>query len=899
MYKRIVLFLIFLGFACGGYAQEKDTTKVEKAAEVPVISYSLTPKKYKIADIKVTGVTNYDDFVLIGFSGLSVGDEITVPGDEVTTAVKRFWKHGLFSDVKILASKIEGDQIWLEIRLKQRPRVSSVNYYGIKKGEREDLEARLGLRKGYQVTPHLIDRATMLIKKFFDEKGFKNVEVDIVQKDDIAHEGEVIVDIHIDKNEKTKIHRIYFEGNKALSDRDLKKAMKKTNEKFSFFNDWKTSILEAFSTKKFTSEEYKNDKENIIKKYNEHGYRDATIIEDSVVNYSDKRVDIYLKVEEGNKYYLKDITFVGNTKYPTEYLAALLDMRPGDVYNQKKLDERLQSDDDAVSNMYFNKGYLFFSADPVEINVENDSISLEIRIQEGPQATINRVVINGNDRLYEDIVRRELRTKPGMLFSRDDLVRSTREIAQMGHFDPENLVPQPIPDPENGTVDIQYNLTSKANDQVEFSAGWGQTGIIGKLSLKFTNFSMKNLLNPSTYKGIIPQGEGQTLTVSAQTNGRYYQAYSLSFMDPWFGGKRPNTLSVSTYFSKQTDVSTNYLSKNSTGFYPGYGYGYGYPGYGYGYGGYGYGYGGYGYGYGNYYNNYELAYDPNKYIMMFGLAAGYGKRLEWPDDFFQFMATLNYQLYMMKDWDYFLVQNGNCHNINLELNFSRNSIDNPLYTRRGSQFSFSVAATPPWSLWDGKDYKNMSDSDEKKFEMIEYHKWKFKARIFSPLAPLEIKRTPVLMTRVEYGFLGTYNKYKKSPFETFYMGGDGMTGYSTMYATETIGLRGYDNGSIAGNQGYNSYGYAYSRLSMELRYPFILEPSSTIFGLVFVEAGNAWRDLKDFNPFHLKRSAGVGVRIFLPMVGLMGIDWAYGFDRPDNSTTRGGSNFHFVIGQEF
>jgi outer membrane protein insertion porin family len=907
MYKRIVLFLIFLGLACGVYAQEKDTTKVEKPAEVPVISYSLTPKKYKIADIKVTGVKNYDDFVLIGFSGLSVGDEITVPGDEVTAAVKRFWKHGLFSDVKILASKIEDDQIWLEIQLKQRPRVSSVNYYGIKKGEREDLEARLGLRKGYQVTPHLIDRATMLIKKFFDEKGFKNVEVDIVQKDDIAHEGEVIVDIHIDKNEKTKIHRIYFEGNEALSARDLKKAMKKTNEKFSFPNDWKSSILEAFSTKKFTSEEYKNDKENIIKKYNEHGYRDAVILEDSVVNFSDKRVDIYLKVEEGNKYYLKDITFVGNTKYPTEYLSALLDMKPGDVYNQKKLDERLQSDDDAVSNVYYNNGYLFFGADPVEVNVENDSISLEIRIQEGPQATINRVIINGNDRLYEDIVRRELRTKPGMLFSREDLVRSTREIAQMGHFDPENLVPQPIPDPENGTVDIQYNLTSKANDQVEFSAGWGQTGIIGKLSLKFTNFSLKNMLNPSTYKGIIPQGEGQTLTVSAQTNGRYYQAYSLSFMDPWFGGKRPNTLSVSAYFSKQTDVSTNYLNKSTSSYmpaygygYPGYGYGgYGYPGYGYGYGGYGYGYGGYGYGYGNYYNNYELAYDPNKYIMMFGLAAGYGKRLSWPDDYFQFMATLNYQLYMMKDWDYFLVRNGNCHNINLELNFSRNSIDNPLYTRRGSQFSFSVAATPPWSLWDGKDYKNMSDADGKKFEMIEYHKWKFKAKIFSPLAPLEVKRTPVLMARVEYGFLGTYNKYKKSPFETFYMGGDGMTGYSTMYATETIGLRGYENGSIAGRTGYNSYGYAYSRLSMELRYPFILEPSSTIFGLVFVEAGNAWRDMKNFNPFHLKRSAGAGVRIFLPMVGLMGIDWAYGFDCPDNSTMKGGSNFHFVIGQEF
>ena len=583
MYKRIVLFFMFLGFAFGAFAQETDTTKVEEPAEVPVISYSSPPKKYKIADIKVTGIKNYDDFVLIGFSGLSVGDEVTIPepGGAITDAVKRFWKHGLFSDVKILATKIEGDQVWLEIQLKQRPRISEVNYHGIKKGEREDLEARLGLRKGYQVTPNLIDRATTLIKKFFDGKGFKNVDVEILQKDDIAHEGEVIVDININKNEKTKIHKIHFEGNSALTDRDLKKAMKKTNEKFSLFNDWKSSILEAFSTKKFTTEEYENDKKHIIEKYNEKGYRDAVLVEDSVVNYNDKRVDIFLKVEEGDKYYLKDINFVGNTKYPTEQLLYILGMKPGDVYNQKKLNERLTTDEDAVSNLYYNNGYIFFGADPVEVDVENDSISLEVRIQEGPQATINRVIINGNDRLYEDIVRRELRTKPGMLFSRDDLMRSTREIAQMGHFDPENLVPQPIPDPDNGTVDIQYNLVSKANDQIEFSAGWGQTGVIGKLSLKFTNFSMKNLLNPSTYKGIIPQGEGQTLTLSGQTNGRYYQAYSISFMDPWFGGKRPNTLSVSAYFSKQTDISSNYLSKNSYGYNPYYGYG-GYPYYGWG-----------------------------------------------------------------------------------------------------------------------------------------------------------------------------------------------------------------------------------------------------------------------------------------------------------------------------
>ncbi len=898
MYKGIVLFFLFLSVTFGVFAQENgsDTAKVEKPADLPVISYSLTPKKYKIADIKVTGVKNYDDFVLIGFSGLSVGDEISVPGDEVTAAVKAFWKHGLFSDVKILANKIEGDSIWLEYQLKQRPRISEVNYHGIKKGEREDLEAKLGLKKGFQITPNVLDRAKILIEKFFDGKGFKNVDVNIQQKDDMAHEGEVILDIYIDKNEKTKIHRIYFEGNNALTARQLKKAMKKTNEKFSLFNDWKSSILEMFSTKKFTTEEYENDKNNLISKYNEYGYRDAVLLADSVVNFNEKKVDIFLKVDEGEKYYLKDIRFVGNTKYSTDYLMAVLGMKPGEVYNQKKLNDRLSMDEDAVSNIYFNNGYLFFNADPVEVEVENDSIALEIRIQEGPQATINRVIINGNDRLYEDIVRRELRTKPGKLFSREDLMRSVREIAQMGHFDPENMNPRPIPDPENGTVDIEYNLVSKANDQIEFSVGWGQTGVIGKLSLKFTNFSMKNFLNPKSYKGIIPQGEGQTLTLSGQTNGRYYQAYSISFLDPWFGGKRPNTLSVSAYFSKQTDISTSYLSNAYNSYNPYYYYG-GYPGYGGYYGGYG---GYYGYGY-DPYGSYELALNPDKSIMMFGLAAGYGKRLNWPDDFFQFMATLNYQVYMMHDWDYFLVNNGTCHNVNLELLLQRNSIDNPLYTRSGSQFSFSVAATPPFSLFDNKDYASMSDQDPEKFKMIEYHKWKFKAKVFSPLAPLTVKRTPVLMTRAEFGFLGTYNKHKRSPFETFYMGGDGMTGYSSTYATETIGLRGYENGSIAGNGGYSSYGYAYTRLSMELRYPFILEPSSTIYGLVFAEAGNAWTDMSNYNPFDLKRSAGVGVRIFLPMIGLMGIDWAYGFDEPNygSSGKRSGSNFHFIIGQEF
>ena len=900
MYKKIrLLMTALLGMTVwGGTAQINGTVLSDlipsevkdtvSKGEVPDVSYSLTPKRYTIAGIQVTGARNYDDFVLIGFSGLSVGDEVSIPGDEITGAVKRFWKHGLFSDVKILASRIEDGKVWLEIRLKQRPRISEIHYNGVKKSEREDLEVKLGLRKGHQITPNVLDRAETLIKKYFDAKGFKNIEVDMVQRNDVSKEGEVILEVNIDKNQKTKIEEIHLIGNEALSDFTLKKAMKKTNEKFDLSKRFRLSWLELFSTKKFTSEEYENDKKNLIDKYNEFGYRDATIVSDSIVTISDKHISIYLTIDEGHKYYLKDIQFVGNTKYPTEQLATLLNMKAGDVYNQKKLQERLQSDDDAVSNVYYNNGYLFFYADPVEVEVDNDSISLEIRIQEGPQATINKIIINGNDRLYENNIRRELRTKPGQLFSREDLIRSAREIAQTGHFDPENMNPEPIPNPDNGTVDIRYNLTSKANDQVEFSAGWGPTGLLGRLSLKFNNFSMKNLFHPGTYRGIIPQGEGQTFTISGQTSGKYFQSYSISFLDPWFGGKRPNAFSASAYYSKITDFINRFLNDRLSRFNPYMG---GYYG---GRSGY-YGDGGSGF--------YESAYDPDKYMQMIGINLGFGKRLSWPDDYFYTMLTLNYQLYSLKNWDrYFLIKDGVCHKISVDLSLQRSSVDNPLYTRYGSQFVASVSLTPPYSLFDGKDYAKITDPAEK-HKLIEYHKWKFQGKVFFPLAPLPQnngpKRTPVLMSRVEYGFLGYFNKNKISPFETFQVGGDGMTGYSSYYATEMIALRGYDNMSLAGQNEQVPEGYAYSRLSMELRYPFILEPSSTIYGLAFVEAGNAWKTVKDFHPFDLKRSAGVGVRIFLPMIGMMGIDWAYGFDKPYGYHKTGGSHFHFILGQEF
>nr|WP_239448732.1 POTRA domain-containing protein [Mediterranea sp. An20] len=851
-----------------------DSADVEK----PVVLYSGTPKKLEIADIKVEGADNYEDYVIIGLSGLSKGQVISIPGDEITQACKRYWEHGLFSDVSITDDKEEDGKVWLTIHLRMRPRVSEIRYSGVKKSEREDLEERIGMIKGGQVTPNIIDRAETLIKRYFDDKGFKNAEVFINQKDDPAHDNQVIVDINIDKKEKIKVHRIEIEGNFALTDKKLKRVMKKTNEK--------GKLLNLFRTKKFVEENYEADKQLIIDKYNELGYRDAMIVEDSISQYDDRTVDVYMRIEEGQKYYLRNITWVGNTLYTAEQLALYLQMKKGDVYNQKLLDQRLNTDDDAVGNLYYNNGYLFYHLDPVEVNIVGDSVDLEMRISEGRQATINKIMISGNDRLYENVVRRELFIRPGQLFNREALMRSYREIAQMGHFDPEQINPNIQPRPEDGTVDIDWELVSKANDQVEFSAGWGQTGIIGKLSLKFTNFSLANLLHPGeNYRGILPQGDGQTLTISGQTNARYYQSYSISFYDPWFGGKRPNAFSVSAFYSRQTDISSQYYNDALyNNFYNNY-----YSGM------YGYGM----YNYGNYLN-YENYYDPDKSVQMFGLALMYGKRLNWPDDYFQFTAELSYQRYILRDWQYFMVTNGNCNDLSLNLTLSRSSIDNPIYPREGSEFSFSLQITPPYSLFDGKDYsqydQNNQDDINAMQRWVEYHKWKFKSKIYIPLMDrFTVKRTPVLMARVDFGLLGHYNKYKKSPFGTFEVGGDGMTGYST-YGTETIALRGYENGSLSS---YGREGYAYARLGIELRYPLMLETSTSIYALTFLEAGNAWQEVSDFNPFDLKRSAGVGVRIFLPMIGMMGIDWAYGFDRVWGSRSYGGSQFHFILGQEF
>ena len=864
----------------------------------PDISYAGTPRNCEIGGIAVEGVEGYEDYVLAGLSGLSVGQMIEVPGSQITEAVKRYWRNGLFSKVSITADSIVGSKIYLCIHLGMRPRISSIHYNGIKKAEREDMETKLGMMRGGQLTPNMIDRAKILAKKYFDEKGYKNAVIDIVQRDDPEKPNQVILDVNIDKKAKMKVHKIIFDGNEKLTDSKIKGSLFSKGAFGKIHEAGK--LTNMFKSKKFTDERYHEAKQALLDKYNELGFRDATILEDSVSNYDDKHVNVYVKVDEGDKYFIRNITWVGNTVVTTDYLNAVLEMKKGDVYNQKHINKRLKEDDDAAGNWYYNNGYVFSNIDPVEVNIVGDSIDLEMRVTEGPQAHLNHVRIYGNDRLYEEVVRRELHTKPGDLFNKEAITRSIRDIASMGFFDPEKVTPDIQPNGEDGTVDINWMLEQKSNDQLEFSLGWGQTGIIGKIGIKFNNFSIRNLFGKNKlHRGILPYGDGEQLGFSFQTNGSYYSSLSANYGTNWFGGKRPNSLSVGVFYSKQSDISSYYRNNAFYNNYSMYSYGYG------------------SYNTGLY--NYDSMLDDDKTMTVFGASIGWGKRLRWPDDFFQLSLSLGYTRYMLRDWSYFYIHNGNCNNINLGLTLSRTSTDNQLFPRRGSEMVASVTATPPWSLFDNKDYAHLAknsnsptyeDELQDVYRWIEYHKWKFKLRSFTALTGGQ--KCFVLMTRAEIGLLGSYNENKRSPFETFYVGGDGMSGYSYGYSEETIGLRGYENGSISYSAAYeemmngrsiSSYNsYAYDRFTLELRYPFMLG-NTTIYGLGFLEGGNAWAHAKDFNPFKMKRSAGLGVRIFLPMVGLMGIDWAYGFDdvyiNQAGSTKKGGSNFHFILGQEF
>lgn len=850
MIRKIILFSILTVF--GIFQLKAQSTD---SIHVPEVYYS-SPKTYEIAGIVVSGIgEHYDAETLVQYSGLRVGEEIKIPGDVITKAIKKLYGYGLFSDVAIFIDRTEGNKVYLNIRLAERHKLSRINYIGLKKSEETKLKEKVNWLPGTQVTDNQISNLKRIVERYFKEKGYYNTNIKILRRDDPENESFVILDVSVERNNKIKIEDIIIAGNKEVKDGKLKRAMKKTKEK---------SLINLFKSAKYIEDNYEEDKYNLLDKYNELGYRDAAILSDSVEQISPNRVKIHLNVEEGNKYYFNNIVWVGNTVESTENLSKILNIQKGDVYNKKYFEERLTTDEDAVANLvYLNNGYLFYHSVPVETVVGGDSINVEIRIVEGPQATINRVNISGNDRTHEHVIRRELYTYPGELFSREDIIRSIRELSQLGHFDPEQLQqPDILPNPETGTVDIGFKVVERANDKIEISGGWGAGMIIGSLGLTFSNFSMRNIFNWDSYRPL-PQGDGQTLSLKAQTNGKYYTSFSVSFREPWLGGKKPNSLSVSAWYSRQTGYSRSY--------------------------------------YNSYYvNSAKDQYDDSQLMTTFGITAGLGRRITWPDDFFSMYVEVSYQRYTLKNWPYYIMSNGNSNNLSFAMTLQRSSIDNPLYTRRGSDFSLSVSFTPPYSLFSDENYGSANIKDREKYRWIEFHKWKFKGRVFMPLDKNE---KFVLYTGVQYGYLGYYDKDRRSPFEGFEMGGDGMSGYS-LYGREYIGLRGYENGSLT-NAGSSflapsaSDASLYTKLTMELRYPISLAQSATIYALAFLEAGNSWYEFKDFEPFNLYRSAGVGLRVFLPMFGLLGLDWGYGFDSVPGRSGASGSQLHFVLGQEF
>ncbi|MFO7879379.1 MAG: outer membrane protein assembly factor BamA [Bacteroidota bacterium] len=806
--------------------------QVSLTDELTRINYN-NPKEYVIGGVEVTGINHLDHSVIIHLSGLQVGDTITVPGEEITSAVEKLWEQGLFSDVEILADRIVNQQIFLNLKLEERPRLSKFTFKGVKKREADDLRENLKLTKGSQVTENLLMNIDAGVKRYFVDKGFLNVSVDVQQENDTTMTNNVILTINVDKGERIKIDNLILEGNEHLSDFKIKRAMKETKEK-AWYNVFKSS--------KFIRKDFRDDKKAVIKKYNEEGFRDARIIKDSIWKNDDNTINLKLVIDEGNKYYFREIDWIGNTKYNNEQLTRVLGIERGDVYNQQLLDERLMGEN-SVFSLYQDNGYLFSNITPVEVNVEGDSIDLEMQIYEGKQARINEVTINGNTRTNDHVVLREIRTRPGDLYKRSDIQRTIRELAQLGYFDPEKLNVDFEPDPEKGVVDLEYIVEEKPSDQIELSGGYGAGMIVGTLGLTFNNFSLQNVFNPSAYRPL-PAGDGQRLSLRAQASGPYYQNYSFSFVEPWLGGRKPNSLSVSVYNSRQTYGSDSTAQK----------------------------------------------------FIVTGASAGLGQRLKWPDDFFTLYTALGYKHYNIYQWSGFIYDDGTSNNINFTADLGRSSSGpNPIFPTRGSDMNLSVELTPPFSLLSDKDYSGMTPQE--KYNWIEYHKWKFKGDWFTTLLGSKEggSRALVLHSKFEFGFLAYYNSdVGPSPFEGFQLGGDGLYGYN-LYGRETVGLRGYTNNSLTPSDGGNLY----NKFSLELRYPLSLNPTATFYGLAFIEGGNAWYDFNNYNPFDLKRSAGFGIRVYMPMIGMLGVDWGYGFDEIHGKTGVNGSQFHFVIGQQF
>ena len=826
------------------------------------------PVKYKVGGITVEGNTFYSDQQIISLTGLRPGMEVTVPGEELSNIVDRLWLQRYFEDVALTVDSLSvaGDSAWFCLRIKERPRVSRWTFSGVSSSERKDIQERVNLRPGREFSEYVEKTTSDIIKRYFAEKGFLLCKVDAeVSKDSIIRNA-IRVDFAIDKGEKIKVKEINFIGNEHVDDFKLARSMKKTKS---------NKLYNFFSSKKFNEEEYFNDKKNVISAFNEEGFRDARLVRDSIYYVEPNRLGIDLVFEEGDRYYFGDITWTGNSVYASDALNSVLAINKGDVYDVVTMNRRLYGGGKAneydITKLYRDNGYLFFNVTPVETNIQNDSVDVELRISEGKQATLNDIIINGNTVTNEKVVRRQLFTRPGYLFSQTDFERSIREIASLGQFDPEAIMSETgysiIPNQLDNTVDLVYNVTEKPSSQLEVSGGWGGNTFVATVGVSFNNFSTKRMFDKGAWRPV-PLGDAQNLAFRFQTNGTYYTALTASFTEPWLFGKKPTSLNVGAYYTRQTN---SYLALNI------------------------------------------LRND--RQMEVFGFSASIGTRLKWPDNYFVLYNGLSWQTYKLTNWysGYFIFDDGIAHNLSYSLNLVRNSTDQQIYPRQGSEFSFLLQLTPPFSLLrkfdydaDGnkvavgsyKDVNYDNWTSSQRYKWIEYHKWKLSGAVYTRLAG-----DLVLMTRAQFGYLGYYNRnWGYSPFEGFLVGGDGMSGYST-YGSEVISLRGYENYSLTPYEpsAYNSNGYAYAgnvydKFTVELRYPVIMQPSSTIYVLAFLEGGNCWSDIRDFNPFQIKRSAGLGIRIYLPMLGLLGVDWGYGFDTSDPSRR---SQFHFVIGQQF
>ena len=826
------------------FAQERipqDSTAQEPRPAVPenapMFKNSGEPKLYYIRKINVHGIKYLNPDVLKSSAGLIEGDSIYLPSNFIANAITRFWSQRFFSDVKI-GAEIDGDSLDLEVFLKERPRVYNWAFEGISKGKQKDLLEKLKLKRGSELSDYVIDKNKKLIRDYWSEKGFRNTEVDVRIDNDTLRPGQAVnVTFLIDRKEKVKIGRINFIGNEQFKDKRLRRTFKKTHQK----------SINFFKGAKLNETDYEADKELLIDFYNSKGYRNANIVRDSIYPINEKRIGIDLEVSEGNKYYIRNVSWVGNSVYETDDLQRMFGVKKGDTYDKKTMHKRLgigkETDPEAmsVSSLYQNEGYLMSQIEPAETIIGPDSIDIEVKVFEGKQFTINNVGISGNQRVDDEVIRRELYTRPGELYNRSLLMQTIRTLGSMGHFNPETIMPD-IKPVTNELVDINWPLEEQASDQFNIAGGWGSGTFVGSVGITLNNLSVKNFFKKGAWRPY-PMGQNQRLSLSAQTNGTYYKAFALSFTDPWLGGKKPNSFTFSAHISEQN-------------------------------------------------NAYYVWQTATQYFRTYGAAAGLGKRLNWPDPYFTFYAEASYERYNLKNWTGFVVENGNSNLLSLKLVFSRNSVDQPIYPRRGSEFTASVQATLPYSLWDGKDYSDQSMSDQDRYRWIEFHKWQFKAQWFQGFLS---NSNLVLMLKAEMGYLGSYNKNKVSPFQRYEVGGDGMSGYN-IYGIDIIAMRGYEDGALDPT---NYYSRGYNKYTAELRYPVILKPSSQIYVLGFLEGGNAFDSWREFSPFKIKRSAGFGVRLYLPVVGMLGIDWGYGFDPPANSTTKSGSQFHFVLGQQF